>query len=1136
MIFVFFFLFLMKIYLMKKITLLFLIFISITAAAQFNSSAPWMQNLGAKNGSATLEEIKSSFDAYWLTHDKNLRGSGYKPFMRWFNQWKNLKNADGSLMTNAQLQKALDIKKQSLQNTNRLSIPSSNWQPVGPFAYTNTGSWSSGKGRVNVVTIDPTNPSIIYMGTPASGIWKSIDSGVNFTNISDQLQQNGVSGIAIDPTNSNIIYIATGDPDGGNTTSIGVYKSIDAGLNWHATGLESTDADYLKDIIINPNNSQMLWCATSQGVFKSIDGGSTWTNNLSGNFSKGALRLKPNDPSVVYVASKNGVFRSTDFGNTFVQTANGLPATLGRTLIDVSPANPQVVYALTGGAGNLLKLYKSEDSGLSFSYKGDTNIGENLQTWYDMALAVSSTNADEVYTGTLNIWKSTNSGTLFERINSWSTPFAANYTHADIHYLKFFGNKLVCGSDGGIYVSDNQGTSFTDLSTSAQIGQFYKVAVSKQSAGKMVGGLQDNGGYGYSNATWKNFYGADGMDTAIDPNNSSLFYGFIQNGGSLYISNTAANSVGTSVPAPQGESGNWVTPLVVNSLGEVYSGFAYLYKLSGSSWVHQSTNAVGTNNIDELTIDPRNDDYMWAATGNKLFKSTDRGIHFTNIFNTINDIVSICVNSNNSNIIYLVTNGTNGQVLKSIDGGITFADISAGLPAIGINCIKHQGRHSDNPLYLGTQLGVYYKDDTLSTWVPFDINLPNIQVTDLEINLEDAKIVAATYGRGIWQSDIPTQIPLTDLKLTEISQPTSTVSCTITTPIITVKNNGQTIINNISVNYTINSIPYSYNWTGVLISLQSTNIALPSISLPRGSYMLNVTTTTLNDAFADNNNLRTAFYINNSGTVGIVNNFETQASELITFSIGINDGWKRGLRSGSALDTGTNNVYTSNLTGNYSDGKKEYLVSQCYDLTTISNPEIRFKMAFDVEPNYDIIYVQYSTDSGLNWNILGNMETNWYNSNRTPINIDGDCQNCPGAQWTGTNTTLTEYFYPLNSLIAFNNIIFRIVFNADDGVNGLGVIIDDFVINGTLTTDQFDIKNAVIYPNPSIGIFNISIGNNIIKNIEITDVFGKIILKKDDFKSNNSEISLNLQTYSNGIYFVKISTDEVTIIKKIIKN
>jgi hypothetical protein len=66
-------------------------------------------------------------------------------------------------------------------------------------------------------------------------------------------------------------------------------------------------------------------------------------------------------------------------------------------------------------------------------------------------------------------------------------------------------------------------------------------------------------------------------------------------------------------------------------------------------------------------------------------------------------------------------------------------------------------QNSLNPLYVGTTLGVYYKDDSMTTWANFDDNLPNVSVTDLEINLVDSKIIAGTYGRGAWQCNIPVQ-------------------------------------------------------------------------------------------------------------------------------------------------------------------------------------------------------------------------------------------------------------------------------------------------------------------------------------------------------------------------------------------
>ena len=231
------------------------------------------------------------------------------------------------------------------------------------------------------------------------------------------------------------------------------------------------------------------------------------------------------------------------------------------------------------------------------------------------------------------------------------------------------------------------------------------------------------------------------------------------------------------------------------------------------------------------------------------------------------------------------------------------------------------------------------------------------------------------------------------------------------------------------------------------------------------------------------------------------------------------------------MNTAGNTVYTTNLTGDYPNNIKSYIVSQCYNLSNVINPEISFAMKFDLEDNWDIVYVQYSTDFGANWNVLGTMGANWYNSDRTPETTGNDCNNCPGAQWTGTNTTLTTYSYPLNTLNSETNIIFRIVFHSDEGVNNLGVNIDDFVINGTLSNQDFELDNVVIYPNPSNGIFNISYGNAKISSIEVFDLTGKIIVSKKEIQENSIDLS-NTQT---GIYFVKIATDNQTTVKRIIK-
>ncbi|WP_238989452.1 T9SS type A sorting domain-containing protein [Flavobacterium sp. LMO8] len=1104
-----------------------------------------MTNINTANrGEVTINEMVNAFNAYWSTRDKNARGSGYKPFMRWEYHWRNYTNEQGYIMPAEQLWEAWRQKNQvkASRNATNRALPPSNWQPVGPFTHTNTGSWSSGQGRVNIVHVDPSNPNTVYLGSPAGGIWKSINNGSTWTPLTDELPQIGVSGIAVDYSNSNTIYIATGDKDAGDSYSVGVYKSTDGGLTWNPTGtMGGSNPSSAGDIIIHPTNNQILWCATNNGIYKSTNAGTSWTQVQTGDFSQGNIRLKPGDPTVVYASSNNRFYRSTNTGTTFTGViVSSVPST-SRLIIDVTPADNNYVYALSVGNGpnySLNGIYRSTNSGVSFiKTSGSTDFLESTQAWYDLALAVSSTNAEEVYTGCLNVWKSTTGGTSVTKINNWSSPTDPSYTHADIHYLGFHGNKLFAGTDGGIYVSENNGANFTDLTAGVQISQFYKIAVSKQSAANMVGGLQDNGGHAYSGGQWKNYYGADGMDTAINPNNQNQYYGFIQNGSSMYMSNSAGDAITGSVSSPGGVDGNWVTPLTANNSGELFSGFAGLYKLVGSAWIQQNVGSIGSGNLELIHVDPSNDNIMYVANGAGLYKSINRGVNFSLAYNASIAITSIEVHSTDSNIVYITTNGSGGQVLKSTNGGTSFSNFSTGLPAIGKNCIVHQGRNTDNPLYVGTSLGVYYRDDSMSQWEPFDVNLPNVSITDLEINLEDSKLIAATYGRGVWQTDIPVQIPANDLKFVSIQNPGININCgSNITPQVEVKNNGTSSISDVTVNYTIDATAYNYVWNGTLAPSATTIIDLPAATLSRGAHSLNVNTTITNDAYSDNNSGLTQFYINDGGTIGQVNSFTNTTDALISYTEGSSTPlWVRGTRGLGPMGTGSNTVYTTNLTGNYPDMTKGYLVSQCYNLNNVVNPMISFDMKFDIELNWDVIYVEYSNDFGANWNVLGTVGPTWYNSDRTSATSGNDCFNCPGAQWTGLDTTVKTYTYPLNAFNTESNIIFRIVFHSDEAENDLGVNVDNFVITGTLSNQNFELQNIVLYPNPSKGIFNITLGNIEPTAIDVYDVTGKIVWSKKDFAISNAEVSLDLSTVAQGIYFVKVTAGEQSTVKRIIK-
>ena len=140
------------------------------------------------------------------------------------------------------------------------------------------------------------------------------------------------------------------------------------------------------------------------------------------------------------------------------------------------------------------------------------------------------------------------------------------------------------------------------------------------------------------------------------------------------------------------------------------------------------------------------------------------------------------------------------------------------------------------------------------------------------------------------------------------------------------------------------------------------------------------------------------------------------------------------------------NAYITGSRTNYTDKTTAYLVSPCYDLTQMENPVLKFDMAFDIEKDWDVLYMEYTINSGQTWNILGTAnDPNWYNSNylnpERPITV--------GKQWTGTDTTVKKYSYNLSNLTNEPNIIFRFVFASDDAENGEGAIIDNFVIDAT---------------------------------------------------------------------------------------
>lgn len=785
---------------------------------------------------ANYYDIKAQFYKDW-GNKPYVKGKGWKQFHRWEAFWEPRVLEDGTFPMHDRVWN--DFKQLLLTNQQK-SGGIGNWSPLGPYTYNNTDSWSPGHGRVNCIAVDPNNSNTIYIGAPVGGIWKTIDGGSTWNPLGDEWSVIGVSGIAVDPNNSNIIYVATGDTDGNDSYSIGVLKSTDGGVTWNDAG--GVNANETTEIIIDPNNSNILYLASSSGLLKSTNAGSSWSNVLSGNIRD--IDIKPGTNTTLYAVNSSDFYKSTDAGSTWNQITSGLPNSSGRLCIATTAANANYVYVLSAdGSSAFQGVYRSTNSANSFTAMNTTtDIFESSQAWYDMALAASQTNADEIVTGVLNVWRSTNGGSSFSKLNNWSSPGDPAYTHADIHFLKYFGNSLFCGSDGGIYESTNSGNSFTDLTHGLQIGQFYRIAGSQNDVSAVSGGLQDNGGFVYDGNQWKVWYGADGMEAGIDPNNSNRIFGMIQYG-SLYGSTNGGNS-NNGLGSPQ--SGRWVTPMAIDQNNpRLLAGYDDLheYDWSGGGWNQLSTYNFG-DQLRCIEIYEGNSNIIFVSTNDDIWVTTNNGGSFTNISSNLptnSYITSIEVNPTNADELWITRGGwsAGNHVYHTSNGGTSWTNITSDLPNLPCNIVKHDNG-TNGEIYVGTDIGVYYYDNITGNWLQYMNNLPNVIVNDLEINETSSMIRAGTYGRGVWQSASNT-VNSYDAGISIISVPNG-VYCNTSSidPVVRLYNYGSDTLTSCDIIYDINgSNSQTFAWTGSLAQGNFIDVSLPSISVVGGSHTFN---------------------------------------------------------------------------------------------------------------------------------------------------------------------------------------------------------------------------------------------------------------------------------------------------------
>mgnify|MGYP006168431539 FL=1 len=765
---------------MKKIFVLFVF----SFCFNFSFSQIWEEQLLLQNENATIAEKVTAFENYKSLHPYT-KGNGYKPYARSL-YFLEKRMPENGIFPSTALFVEWEKEKEKLANTKQAS--SSNWQPLGPFdtPIILSNGKKRGNGRVNAIAFDPFDPNIIWIGSPGGGLWKTIDGGNNWTTNTDNLPVIGISSIVIHPTNNQIMYIATGDGDGADTYSIGILKSIDGGNSWNTTGLSYnvSQSKRINKLIINPNYPDSLVVASNSGITISPDGGTTWNSTLTGRMRD--VEFKPDDPSVIYAAldassGSSKIYRTTNGGVGWAILGGGLPTGgLDRILLGVTQDNPDVVYALIAKSdAGFYGFYKSVDSGDTWSTQfdcPDPNTGCNIlgrktdgtseggQSWYDMSLAISPTDENIIYAGGIALWESSDGGQNWNiEASSGSGNYA--YMHVDQHALEYnpINNTLYAGNDGGFYKYVDFLNDWVDISDGLEISQFYRLGLSKSNSNIIVAGAQDNGTERLSSSGWDAIRGSDGMECIIDPYDPDIIYSSSQYGG-LKITYDAGNNWNNFKPVSY--DGSWVTPYKMHPLNNnmVVAGYDEVYRTitGGALWDSISNNQMGSVKI--IALAPSDQNVIYAATYSTLYVTFNGGVSWNRIDNVLpnslpNSISDVTVSANNPNLVWVTcSNYSNGnKVYESNDGGSSWTNISgSNLPNLPVNCIVYQDLTNDD-LYIGTDVGVYHKDNSMSDWQAFMTGLPNVQVDELEIHYGAGKIRAATFGRGIWESDLHSQ-------------------------------------------------------------------------------------------------------------------------------------------------------------------------------------------------------------------------------------------------------------------------------------------------------------------------------------------------------------------------------------------
>ncbi|MBU0640882.1 MAG: glycosyl hydrolase [Planctomycetes bacterium] len=683
-------------------------------------------------------------------------------------------------------------------------------------------------GRVADFAVDPQNRRHYFVAVASGGVWKTTNAGTTWKPVFDGQGSYSIGCVTMDPQNPSVVWVGTGENNSQRSVGFGdgVYRSRDGGNTWENVGLK--ESEHIGMITIDPRDSNSVYVAAQgplwraggeRGLYKTSDGGASWQRilHISDDTGVNEIHLDPRNPDVLYASAyqrrrhtwtlidggpESAIYKSTDAGQTWRKINRGLPEVeLGRIGLAVSPAKPDVVYAIVEAADGQDGFFRSTDRGETWEKRSGY---KTTSAQYYNEIVCDPLEAERVYVLDTVLHVTNDGGATFR-------PVPRQFRHVDDHALWIDpgdNDYLLVGCDGGVYESLDRGESW-NYKPNLPVTQFYRVSVDNSTPFYFVyGGTQDNnsvGGpsrttdrIGIANEHWFVTVGGDGYETQVDPEDPNTVYSQWQYGGLVRYDRRSGEILDIKpreLPGEEGYRWNWDSPLLLSPHDHkrLYFAANILFRSDdrGVSWTAISgdlTRQIDRNQLEVMgriqppdAVDKHNhtsfygncvalsesplvEDLLYVGTDDGLVQVTENGGQTwrrIESFPGVPDmsyVSCLTASRHDANTVYAAfDNHKQGDfkpyLLVSNDRGHTWTSIAGDLPER--DCVYSIAQDHVKPeiLFAGTEFGAYFTVDGGQKWIRLTGGVPTIAVRDIAIQRRENDLVLGTFGRGFYILD-----------------------------------------------------------------------------------------------------------------------------------------------------------------------------------------------------------------------------------------------------------------------------------------------------------------------------------------------------------------------------------------------